>query len=39
MRAYMGLMGFKVIINLHGEVIRLDQPTRAVDDDEGGDGE
>lgn len=38
-RAYMGMMGFKVVINLHGDVIRLDQPTRAVDDDEGGDGE
>jgi hypothetical protein len=25
-RAYMGMMGFKIVINLHGEVIRLDQP-------------
>jgi hypothetical protein len=25
-RAYMGMMGFRVIINLHGEVIGLDQP-------------
>ncbi len=25
-RAYMGMMGFKVVINFHGEVIRLDQP-------------
>ena len=39
MRAYMGLMGFKVIINLHGEVLRLDQPARAADEGEGGDGE
>jgi hypothetical protein len=25
-RAYMGMMGFRVIINVHGEVIGLDQP-------------
>lgn len=25
-RAYMGLMGFKVIINVHGDVIGVDQP-------------
>lgn len=25
-RAYMGMMGFKVVINFHGEVVRLDQP-------------
>jgi hypothetical protein len=35
-RAYMGMSGFKVVINVHGEVIRLDQPTAT---DEGGDGE
>ncbi|MBI4731352.1 MAG: hypothetical protein HY781_04370 [Chloroflexi bacterium] len=34
-RAYMGMSGFKVVINMHGEVIRLDQPTAT---DEGGDG-
>ena len=39
MRAYMGMMGFKIVINLHGEVVRFDQPARAADDDEGGDGE
>lgn len=39
MRAYLGMMGFKVVINLHGEVIRLDQPARAAGDGEGGDGE
>ncbi len=32
-RAYMGMMGFKVIINLHGEVIKVVQP--AVPSDEG----
>lgn len=35
-RAYMGMSGFKVVINMHGEVLRLDQPSKA---DEGGDGE
>ncbi|MBI3161572.1 MAG: hypothetical protein HYZ23_03645 [Chloroflexi bacterium] len=34
MRAYLGMMGFKVVINYHGEVIRVEQPGRA--DDEGG---
>lgn len=34
-RAYMGMMGFRVVINLHGEVLRVDQPSRA---DDGGDG-
>ena len=33
-RAYMGMAGFKVVINVHGEVIRLDQPAMT---DEGGD--
>jgi hypothetical protein len=36
-RAYMGMSGFKVVINVHGEVIRLDQPTAT--DGEGGEGE
>src|SRR5512138_443265 len=26
MRAYLGMMGFKIIINLHGEVLRVEQP-------------
>lgn len=26
-RAYMGMMGFKVIINVHGEIVRVDQPS------------
>jgi hypothetical protein len=34
-RAYMGMMGFKIVINLHGEIIRLDQP--GVIDDSGDD--
>ena len=37
MRAYLGMMGFKVIINYHGEIIRVEQPGRASDDE--GDGE
>jgi hypothetical protein len=36
-RAYLGMMGFKVIINVHGEVINLEQPGGIADDDEGGD--
>jgi hypothetical protein len=32
-RAFMGMSGFKVVINMHGEVVRLDQPAAA---DEGG---
>jgi hypothetical protein len=35
-RAFMGMSGFKVVINVHGEVVRLDQPAAA---DDGGDGE
>ncbi|KAF0107674.1 MAG: hypothetical protein FD146_1708 [Anaerolineaceae bacterium] len=32
-RAYLGMSGFKVVINVHGEVVRFDQPAAA---DEGG---
>ena len=32
-RAYMGMMGFRIVINVHGEVIRLEQP-EAPDDGE-----
>lgn len=31
MRAYLGMMGFKVIINMHGEVLSVDQPGIASD--------
>ena len=34
MRAYLGMMGFKVIINYHGELVRVEQPGSA-----GGGGE
>ena len=34
MRAYLGMMGFKVIINMHGEVLRVEQPGTASDEGE-----
>jgi hypothetical protein len=34
-RAYMGMMGFKVRINVHGEVLEVEQPGMIADDDEG----
>jgi hypothetical protein len=35
-RAYLGMMGMRIVINLHGDVIRVDQPsTAASDEDEG----
>jgi hypothetical protein len=34
-RAFMGMSGFKVVINVHGEVIRLDQPAAPDDDGNG----
>jgi hypothetical protein len=37
-RAYLGMLGFKIVINMHGEVLRVDQPGAASNDDEGGDG-
>ncbi|KXK13515.1 MAG: hypothetical protein UZ14_CFX002001594 [Chloroflexi bacterium OLB14] len=33
MRAYLGMMGFKVVINYHGEVVRVEQPG-AISDEE-----
>jgi hypothetical protein len=32
-RAYMGMMGFRIIINVHGEVVGLNQPGMIADDD------
>ncbi len=26
MRAYLGMLGFRVVINLHGDVLQIDQP-------------
>jgi hypothetical protein len=36
-RAFMGMSGFKIVINIHGEIVRLDQP--AATDESGDDGE
>ena len=35
-RAYLGMMGFKVVINYHGDVLNVEQPGIASDDDDGG---
>ena len=37
MRAYMGMTGFKIIINFHGEVLRVEQPGVASDEGDEGD--
>ena len=34
-RAYMGMLGFKVVINLHGEVLRIEQPGAPADEGDG----
>jgi len=34
MRNYLGMMGFKVIINVHGEVVKVEQPGMMADDGE-----
>ena len=31
-RAYLGMMGFKIIINIHGEVLRVEQPGAITDE-------
>lgn len=33
-RAYMGMMGFRIRINVHGEVLEVEQPGMAAPDDE-----
>ncbi|HXF85421.1 MAG TPA: hypothetical protein VNK49_08530 [Anaerolineales bacterium] len=33
-RMYLGMMGFKVVINMHGEVLRVEQPGIASDEDD-----
>lgn len=35
-RAYLGMLGFRVVIDVHGEIIRIDQPSAPPD---GGEGE
>lgn len=34
MRAYLGMMGFKIVINYHGEIVRVEQPGGASDEGE-----
>lgn len=34
-RMWMGMMGFRAIVNVHGELLRVEQPARAADDDSG----
>ena len=31
-RAYLGMMGFKVVINVHGEVVKVEQPGASSDE-------
>jgi len=33
-RAYMGMMGFRITIDIHGDVIKIDQPGMIAPDDE-----
>ena len=33
-RAYMGMMGFRIRINVHGDLLELEQPGMIADDDE-----
>ena len=33
-RSYLGMMGFKIVIDIHGEVVRFDQPSAAADEGE-----
>jgi hypothetical protein len=34
-RTYLGMLGFHIVLNYHGEVVRIDQPGIAAADDEG----
>ena len=34
MRAYLGMVGFKIVINVHGEVVKVEQPGAAGDEGE-----
>jgi len=35
-RAYLGMLGFKVVINMHGEVLRVEQPGASGEEGDGG---
>jgi hypothetical protein len=32
-RAYLGMMGFKIVVNHHGEVVRVDQPSAPTEEE------
>lgn len=32
-RVYLGMMGFKIVVNHHGEVVRVDQPTAPAEEE------
>jgi hypothetical protein len=34
-RMWMGMMGFRAIVDIHGELLRVEQPARAADDESG----
>jgi hypothetical protein len=34
MRVYLGMVGFRIVINVHGEVLRIDQPSAPSDEGE-----
>jgi hypothetical protein len=34
-RMWMGMMGFRAVVNVHGDLLRVEQPARAADDDGG----
>ena len=31
-KPWLGMMGFKIIVNVHGEVVRIDYPEQEIDD-------
>ena len=33
-RSYLGMLGFKIVVNYHGEVVRVDQPTAQTGEEE-----
>lgn len=35
LRAYLGMMGFKIIVNYRGEVVRVEQPASGGEDEDG----
>lgn len=38
-RMYLGMTGFKVVINMHGEILEIEQPSAPADENGDGDGE